>query len=119
MLCKIFENRVQDNPQKLNSASKLSRCVQKEQSKVISALPTNNSILEIFEKTVTGGFSRVNTHLSFDSEILMSNLKKSDFDRMNINQSFTAFKNDDIKVVYKMKLDGEKTYEKIGVISKI
>ena len=107
------------NPQKLNSASKLRGCIQKEQSKVISALPTNNSILGILEKTVTGGFSCVNTRLSFDSEILMPNLKKSDFDRININQSFTGFTKDDVKAVYKIKLDGENTYQKRRVISKI
>ena len=38
---------------------------------------------------------------------------------MNIDQSFTAFKKDDVKAVYKIKLDGEKTYEKRRVISKI
>ena len=29
--------------------------------------------MEIFEKTLTGGFSCVNTCLSFDSELLMPN----------------------------------------------
>ena len=55
-------------PQKLNLASKLRGCIQKEQSKVILALPTNNSTLEIFERTITGGLSCLNTHLSFDTE---------------------------------------------------
>ena len=73
----------------------------------------------IFEKTVTGGFSYVNTRLSFDSENLMPNLKKSNFDRMNIDQSFTAFQKDDAKAFYKINLDGEKTYAKRRVISKI
>ena len=64
LLCKNFENRFQAmyeksafNPRKCNSVSKLSGCIQKEQSKVIVALPTNNSIMEIFEKTLTGGFA--------------------------------------------------------------
>ena len=61
------------NPRKCNSASKLKGRIQSEQSKVILALPTNNSIMEIFEKTLTGGFSCVNTCLSFDSELLMPN----------------------------------------------
>ena len=57
LLCEIFEKRVQImyetfmyNPRKINSASKLSGCIQKEQSKVILAVPTNNSTLKSFEK---------------------------------------------------------------------
>ena len=52
LLCEIFKNRFQAmfeksgyNPIKCNSASKLSGCIQREQSKVILALPTNNSII--------------------------------------------------------------------------
>ena len=54
-------------PRKCNSASKLSRWTQLEQWKVILALPANNSVMEVFEKTLTGGFSCVNTRLLFDS----------------------------------------------------
>ena len=89
------------NPRKINLGSKFSTCIQKEQSKVILALPTNNSILEIFERTITGGFSCVNTRLSFDTKILMPNLKKRDYDNLSIDKSFTAFKKDDVKVIYK------------------
>ena len=49
LFCQIFENRFQAmfeksafNLRKCNSASKLSVCIQSEQSKVILALPTNN-----------------------------------------------------------------------------
>lgn len=42
----------------------------------------------------------------------MPNLKKSDCDSNNVDQSFTAFKKDDVQAVYKIKLDGEKTYER-------
>ena len=70
LLCKTFENRFQAmyekqgfNPRKCNSASKLSGCIQSEQSKVILALPTSNSIME----TLTGSFSCVNTRLSFET----------------------------------------------------
>ena len=38
---------------------------------------------------------------------------------MNINQSITAFKKDDVIAICKMKLDGEETYKKRSVISKI
>ena len=61
------------NPRKCNSTSKLKGHIQSEQSKVILALPTNNSIMEIFEKTLTDGFSCVNTRFSFDNELLMPN----------------------------------------------
>ena len=42
------------NPRKCNSASKLNGCIQREQSKIILALPTNNSIMKIFEKYING-----------------------------------------------------------------
>ena len=86
----IVENRFQDmfdktkcNPRKGNSASKLSSCIQHEQSKIILALPTNNSVMEIFEKTLRGGFSCVNTRLSFDTELLMPNLTETDYRNEN------------------------------------
>ena len=73
----IIENRFQEmqnktgyNPRKINLASKLSGCIQREQSKRILALPTNNCHVEIFEKTLSGGFSCVSTCLLFDTELL-------------------------------------------------
>ena len=80
-----MENRFQamydktiNNPRKCNSASKLSGCSQLEQLKIILALPTNNSVMEIFEKTLTGGFTCINTRLFFDNELLIPNLTESD-----------------------------------------
>ena len=46
-----MHNKAMYNPRKCNSVSKLCGCIQREQSKVILALPTNNSIMETFEKT--------------------------------------------------------------------
>ena len=43
-------------------------------SRVITALPTSNEAVDIFEQTTTGGFSSVNTRLAFDTEILLPNL---------------------------------------------
>ena len=83
------------------------------------ALPTNSSTLEIFETTITGGFTCVNTRLSFDTEILMPNFKKSAYDNMMVDKIFTAFKKVDVKVIYKIKLDGEKANEIRRIISKI
>ena len=55
LLCEIMENRFQKmqdkfgfNPRKCNSASNLSGCVQRNQSKVIISLPTNYKHAEIF-----------------------------------------------------------------------
>ena len=82
-LTELIENRfqfMQDNygfnPRKCNSASSLSGCIEREMSKVIVTFPTNVEHLEIFEKTVTGGFSCVNTRLAFDTSILCR--KKAD-----------------------------------------
>ena len=107
------------NPRIINSASKHSGCIQREQSKVILALPTNNNQMEVFEKTVAGGFSCVNNRLSFDTEILMQNLSKKDYNAMTINQSFKAYKRNNLKVVYSLKLDGKNKPEKRCVIAKI
>ena len=68
--------------------------------------------METFEKTLSGGFSCINTRLSFDSEILMPNLTEKDFQKMNINQSFKAYKHNDLKLIYKIKLDNQKTIKK-------
>ena len=116
LLMVIIENRFQEtlnetgyNPRKINSASKLSSCIQREQSKCMLALPTNSCHVEIFEKT-SGGFSCVNTRLSFDTELLMPDLFEKDFDKMNIDQSFKAFKRNDLKLVYKVKFDDQKKH---------
>ena len=122
LLCEIFENRFQAmyekssfNPRKCNSASKLSGCIQREQSKVILALPTNNSIME----TLTGGFNCVNTQLSFNNKLLMANLTDTDYKKMNIDESFKAYKRNDLKAIYKIKFDNENTYHERRIITKI
>ena len=126
ILLEIIENRfqiIQDktsyNPRIINSASKLSGCIQREKSKCIIALPINGVQMEVFEKTVCGGFSAVNNRLAFDTEILMPNLKASDYEKMSIDQSFKAFKRDDLKIVYSLKFNNEKKFQKKRVISKI
>ena len=113
LLLEIIENRFQDmqnecgcNPRKVNSASKLSCCIQREQSKVIVALPTDNKQMKTFEKTLSGGFSCVNTGLSFEREILMPNLTKKDSQKMNFNQRFKAYKTY-LKLIYKINLDNQ------------
>ena len=78
LLSELIENRfqfMQDkygfNPRKCNSASTLSGCIEREMSKVIISFPTNVEHHEIFEKTITGGFSCVNTRLAFDTLIYL------------------------------------------------
>ena len=80
LLCEIIENRFQFmhdrygfNPRKCNSASSLSGNIKRDLSKVIITLPTTNEIVDVFEQTLTGGFSCVNTRLAFDTKILLPN----------------------------------------------
>ena len=95
----VMEDRTGYNPRIINSASKFSGCIQRKKSKIILALPTNKIQMETFEKTVMEDFSCVNTRLLFDTEILMPNLTEKDYRAVNINQSFKAYKRDDLKVV--------------------
>ena len=121
ILLEIIENRFEKikemtdyNPRIINSASKLSGCIQREKSKCIIALPTDNIQMEIFEKTVCGGYSSVNNRLSFDTELLMPNLSKNDY-----NNDINAFKRDDLKLVYKLKLNNYSSYQPKRIITKI
>ena len=64
MLSETIENRLQKrhktygfNHRKCNSASAMSGYIEREMSKIILALPTKRDHVEIFERTVTGGFS--------------------------------------------------------------
>ena len=67
LICEIIENRFEKmhkkfgfNPRKCNSASTLSGCVQRNQSKVIITHSINYEHAEIFEKTLIGGYTCVN-----------------------------------------------------------
>ena len=63
--------------------------------------------VEIFEQTVTGGFSSVNTRLAFDTRILLPNLgHKNELEKNPLNKKF------DYQVVYNLKLDGKKATKK-------
>ena len=78
ILCEIFENRVTEmakkfpyNPRKCTSISTLSGCIHRYLSKVIILFLTNAETVELFEKTLIGGMSCVNTRLEFDSFVLI------------------------------------------------
>ena len=107
------------NPWRCNSASTLSGYIERDTSKVIIALPANNDAVDIFEKTLTRGFSCINTRLGFDAEILMPNYSCAEFNKMTIDQSFKSYKRQGLKIGYMLKLDGEKTYIDRRRISKI
>ena len=85
VLCEIFEqhsshlqNLFKFNLRKCNSASSSSGCVHRDKSKCCIALPTDTEHVRVFEKTLIGGFSCVNTRLAFDTEILLKDDKKND-----------------------------------------
>ena len=91
------------HPIRCNSASTLSGSIETEMLKVVIALPTSNKILSIFEKTLTGRFSCVNTRLAFDTEILLPNsADENNNDDLNKDYNY--------KVCYQLKLDGEKDF---------
>ena len=107
------------NPRRCNSASTLNVCIEREMSKVIIALPTSNKSDEIFEQTITDGFSSVNTRLALDTEILLPNsLENTAIDEVN-NNSDDLRKDYKYKICYKLKLDNEKEYITKRVITKI
>ena len=88
ILCEIFESRAtylnknfKFNPRKCNSANSFSGCVHRDKSKCIIAFQTDAETVKIFEKTLIGGFSSVDTHLPFDSQIL---LPKNQRDQMKL-----------------------------------
>ena len=113
LLCKIAENRLQFvhdqygfNPRKCNSASTLSGFIEREMSRVITALLTPNEAVDIFEQTITGGFSLVNTRLAFDTEILLPNLISN-----NEEEKTDEFqKHYNYKICYNIRLKNEKEY---------
>ena len=49
----------------------------------------------------------------------MPNLIEKGSNKMNINQSFKAFKRDDLKLVHKVKFDYQKKHERKRVVTKI
>ena len=80
LLCAINENRFQlmydkygFNHRKCDSASTLSASTERDILKVMFTLLKSNELVKVFEKTLTGDFTYVNTRLGFDAELLLSN----------------------------------------------
>ena len=93
ILCEIFKSQVtylnknfKFNPCKCNSANSFSGCVHRDKSKCIIAFQTDAETVKIFEKTLIGGFSSVDAHLSFHSQILQPENQR-----------------DQMKLIYKIK----------------
>ena len=67
----------------------------------------NYEHVEIFEETVIGGFSCVNTRLAFDTQILLPNLPdKNNLEENPMNKDFNY------KGVYNLKINNEKNKKK-------
>ena len=82
ILCEIFEERAsllqklfKFNARKCNSASSFSGCTERMKSKCCIALPTDAEIIRVFEKTLIGGYSCVDTRMAFDTDILLQDPK--------------------------------------------
>ena len=99
VLSEIFEKRSEHleklfkfNPRKCNSASSFSGCVHRDKETCFIALTTDVERVRVFEKTLIGGFSCVNTRLAFDTQILLDDkrnqkvLFKLDIDRKKSNK---------------------------------
>ena len=78
ILCEIFEQRCvmlqkmfKFNPRKCNSASSFLGCVQRNKSKCNIVLPTDAKKIKVFEKTLIGGYSCINTRVAFDTDIFL------------------------------------------------
>ena len=82
ILCEIFESRsallqklFKYNAKKCNSASSFSGCIHRLKSKCRIFLLTDAEIVRIFERTVVGGYSCINTRMAFDTNLLLKDTK--------------------------------------------
>ena len=82
ILCEIFESRsallqklFKYSPKICNSASSFSGCVHKLKSKCRIVLPTNAKTVRVFEKTVLGRYSCINTRIGFDTNLFLNDTK--------------------------------------------
>ena len=105
ILCEIFEkqatqlqNLFKYNPRKCNSASGSSGCVQRLQRKCVIALPTDAEIVRIFEETLIGGYSCVNTRMAFDTEIFLKDAENEKFLFKDLNNELKRFSSKIIKM---------------------
>ena len=82
ILCVVFELRAdmlqhvfKFNSRKCNSASALSGYAHRNKSKCNIVLPLNADVIKLFEKTLIGGCSCINTQLAFDTGVFLKDLE--------------------------------------------
>lgn len=82
ILCEIFEQRsvlleklFKFNPRKCNSASSFSGYVHRNKSKCNIVMPTDAKKIRVFENTLIGGYSCVNTRMAFDTKLFLKDAK--------------------------------------------
>ena len=85
------------NLKECNSASSFSGCVHRDKSKCLIVLTTDAEQVTLFEKTLIGCFSCVNTQLAFDAQILLPKNEK-----------------DNYKLIYDAKIDNIKQKNRIS-----
>ena len=75
ILCEISEQQAsllgklfKFNPRKCINASSFSSYVHRNKSKCNIVMPTDSEKIRVFEKTLIGGYSCVNTRMAFDTE---------------------------------------------------
>ena len=78
------------NPRKCTSASSLSGYIHRFLSNTIIAPQTQAEVIDLFEQTLIGGFSCVNTGLGFDSKILLPKDSKNEAE-------------ENLKLIYKIR----------------
>ena len=105
ILCEIFEQRAtllqklfKFNTRKCNSASSFSGCVQRFKSKCCIVLPTDAEIIRVFEKTLIGGYSCVNTRMAFDTEVFLKDIKNEEVLFKTANGQLKRFSSKIIKM---------------------
>ena len=82
ILCEIFEQRsvlleklFKFNQRKCNSASSFSGYVHRNKSKCNIVMPTDAKKIRVFENTLIGGYSCVNTRMAFDTRLFLKDAK--------------------------------------------
>ena len=73
ILSELLKQIFKYNKKKCNSASSFYGCFHPNKSKCSIALPADAEFVRVFEKTLIGGFSCINTRLAFDTDILVKN----------------------------------------------
>ena len=73
------KNAFKFNPRKCNSTSSFSGCVYRDKSKCLIPHHTRAEDAFLFERTRIGGLSCVNSHLPFDSQIVLPKNKKDKY----------------------------------------